>query len=406
MIKGRDTMKSILGAAIAAVASLIAGNVAADTVKVGLIANFTGGMAIYGSQFQQAIQAYQAINGATVKDANGDIHTIEFLYRDTATTGPDKAKQLAEELVLRDRVSFLAGFDLSPHAMAVGDVANQAKTPVIIMNAATASITRGSPYYVRLSMTVPQFVVPTATWAYKNGIRKVYTLVTDFAPGYDAENYFTKTFKGLGGEIVGSERTPINERNFSVYMEKVLIAKPDALFMLQPGGATSIGFLKAYVERGLKAAGILLLGTGETQALYLAGFGDEVIGTITSFPYTETNTTPENIKLRAQLVKMFGDSAIPDIASAAAWDGTNLIYKAVAALGAKADGLKYVEFMKGQKLNSPRGPIMIDPEERDIVQNIYTRRVEKRDGRLVNIDIETTPMVKDPWKMENPPKGN
>jgi branched-chain amino acid transport system substrate-binding protein len=362
-------------------------------------------MAIYGSQFQQAIEAYQAINGKTVKTASGETHTIEFLYRDTATGGPDKAKQMAEELVLRDHVSFLAGFDLSPHAMAVGDIANQAKTPVIIMNAATGSITRGSPYYVRLSMTVPQFVVPTANWAYDNGIKKVYILASDFAPGYDAESFFTKTFKARGGEIVGDERTGLNERNFSVYMEKVLIAKPDALFMFQPGGATSIAFLKAYVERGLKAAGIKLLGTGETQALYLGGFGDEVIGTITSFPYTETNTNPENIKLRTQLVKMFGADAMPDIASAAAWDGTDLIYKAVAALGAKADGLQYIEFMKGQKLDSPRGPIMIDPEERDIIQNIYTRRVEKRDGKLVNIDIATTPMVKDPWKVENPPKA-
>ena len=373
-------------------------------MKVGLIANFTGGMAIYGSQFQQAIQAYQAINGTTVKGPDGTSHTVEFVYRDTATSGPEKAKQLAEELVLRDRVQFLAGFDLSPHAMAIGEVANQAKTPVLIMNAATASITRGSPYYVRLSMTVPQFVVPTANWANKNGIKKVYTMVTDFAPGYDAENYFTKTFKGLGGEIVGSDRTPINERNFSVFMEKVLIAKPDALFILQPGGATSIGFLRAYVERGLKAAGIQLLGTGETQALYLAGFNDDVIGTVTSFPYTETNTYPANIKLRAQLVKMFGENAIPDIASAAAYDGTELIYRAVAALGPKADGLKYVEFMKGQKIDSPRGPIMIDPEEREIVQNIYTRRVEKRDGKLVNIDIDTAPMVKDPWKQDNPAK--
>jgi len=398
-------MKS-LRVAIAAAASLFAASASADTVKVGLIANFTGGMAVYGSQFQQAIQAYQAINGTTVKGPKGEDITIEFLYRDATTAGPARAKQLAEELVLRDKVHFLAGFDLTPHALAVGDVANQAQTPVIIMNAATASITRTSPYYVRLSLTVPQYVVPIANWAYKNNIRKVYTVVSDFAPGYDAESFFSKTFKGLGGEIVGSLRTPMTETNFSVYMEKVLAAKPDALYMMQPGGATSIAFLKAYVERGLKDANILLMGTGETAALYLKNFSDDVIGTISSFPYTETNTTPENVKLRAQLVKMFGPDAIPDIASAAAWDGTDLIYKSVAALGANAEGLKYVDFMKGQKLNSPRGPIMIDPEERDIVQNIYIRKVQKIDGRLMNIDLETAPMVKDPWKMENPPKSN
>jgi branched-chain amino acid transport system substrate-binding protein len=400
-------MKSLLAALATALVSLLAAHAnAADTVKVGLIANFTGGMGVYGQQFHQAIQAYQAIHGTTVKGPNGETITIEFINRDATTAGPAKAKQLAEELVLRDKVQFLAGFDLTPHALAVGEIANQAKVPVIIMNAATASITRTSPYYVRLSMTVPQYAAPIASWAYKNNIRKVFTVVSDFAPGYDAEAYFSKTFKAAGGEIVGSLRTPMTETNFAVYMEKVLLAKPDALYMMQPGGATSIAFLKAFMERGLKAANIQLMGTGETAALYLKNFSDDIIGTISSFPYTETNPSPENVKLRAQLVKMFGEDAIPDIASAAAWDGTALMYKAVAALGAKADGLKYVEFMKGQKLDSPRGPIMIDPEERDIVQNIYIRKVVKQDNRLVNIDIDTIPMVKDPWKMENPPKSN
>jgi branched-chain amino acid transport system substrate-binding protein len=399
-------MKPLLRMVAAAFALLIACSASAQTVKVGLIADFTGGMAVYGSQFQQSIQAYQALNGTTVKGPKGETITIEFIYRDAATGGANTAKRLAEELVLRDKIDFLAGLDLTPHAMAVADVANQAKVPVIIMNAATASVTRASPYFVRLSMTVPQYVVPIAKWAYKNNIKKVFTLVSDYAPGYDAETYFTKTFKEQGGEIVGSLRSPLNETNFSVYMEKILAAKPDAIYMMQPGGSTATGLLNAYVERGLKAAGILLMGTGETQAVYLQGASDDIIGTISSFPYTETNETPENAKLKAQLIKMFGDKAIPDIASAAAWDGTGLIYKSVAAIGAGAEGIKYVDFMKGQKLNSPRGPIMIDPDEREIVQNIYVRKVEKRDGKLVNIDIETTPMVKDPWKIENPPKSN
>lgn len=400
-------MKSLVSAVAAAALSLTTGIAAnADTVKIGMIADFTGGMAIYGSQFQQAVQAYQAVHGNSVKGPNGETITIEFLNRDAASGGAEKVKQMAEELVLREHVRFLAGFDLSPHAISVAEIANQAKVPVIIMNAATASITRLSPYYVRLSMTVPQYVQPIAKWAYKNGIRKVFTVVSDYAPGYDAETYFAKGFKEAGGEIVGSLRTPLNETNYAVYMEKVLAAKPDALYMMQPGGAPAIAFLRAYVERGLKAAGIQLMGTGETQALYLGNFSDDVIGTVTSFPYTETNATPQNVALKAQLVKMFGANALPDIASAAAWDGTDLIYKSVAALGAKAEGLKYVDFMKGQKLDSPRGPIMIDPVERDIVQNIYVRKVEKRDGKLVNIDIETAPMVRDPWKIDNPPKEN
>jgi len=399
-------MNALMRTAVLAATALFASSaIAAETVKVGVIADFTGGMAIYGSQFDQAIKAYQAVHGNSVKGPKGEAITIEFLNRDAASSGAEKAKRLAEELVLRDQVKFLAGFDLTPHAMAVAEPATQAKVPVIIMNAATGSVTRASPYFVRLSMTVPQYVVPIAKWAYKNGIRRVYTLVSDYAPGYDAESYFIKTLKQQGGEIVGSMRSPLNETNFSVYMEKILAAKPDAIYMMQPGGATAMGLLNAYAERGLKSAGILLMGTGETAALYLADYhSDDVIGTITAFPYTETNDRPENKLLKTQLTKMFGERAIPDIASAAAWDGTDLIYKAVAALGASADGMQYVNFMKGQKLNSPRGPIMIDPEERDVIQNIYVRKVEKRDGKLVNIDIETTPMVKDPWKQENPAK--
>jgi branched-chain amino acid transport system substrate-binding protein len=399
-------MKWIIGAATAAVISLSASAAMADVVKIGLIADFTGAFAVWGQQFQQAIEAYQAVNGKTVKGPDGKENEIQFVYRDNASAGPDKTKQLAEELVLREKVKMLAGFDLSPHAMAVGEIATQAKIPVIILNAATASIVRGSPYYVRVSMTIPQHVVPLAQWAFKNGIKKVYMITSDYAPGHDAEQYFSKEFKRLGGEIVGSDRSPIKETNYGVYMEKVLQAKPDALYMFQPAGAPSVALVKAYSERGLKTAGIKLLGTGETQQNMMDQFTDDIIGTVTSFHYTETNTNPLNIELTKQLKKMFGDKAEPDIASVAAWDGTDLIYRSVAALGPSAEGMKYVDFIKTSKINSPRGPVEIDPVERDVVQNIYIRRVEKRDGKLVNVDIETFPMVKDPWKLDNPAKTN
>lgn len=399
-------MRLLKGVVTAAALSLSAGVASADVVKIGLIADFTGAFATWGTQFQQAIEAYQATYGKTVKGPDGKQHEIQFVYRDSASQGPDKAKQLGEELVLREKVKMLAGFDLSPHAMAVADIANQAKIPVVIMNAATASITRGSPYYVRVSMTIPQHVVPLAQWAIKNNIKKVYMITSDYAPGHDAEAYFSKEFKRLGGQIVGSDRSPIRETNYGVYMEKVLQAKPDALYMFQPAGAPSNALVKAYTERGLKTAGIKLIGTGETQQIFLPQFTDDIIGTITSFHYTETNTNPENIKLKDALKKKFGDKAEPDIASVAAWDGTDLIHKSIAALGPSAEGLKYVDFIKNSKLNSPRGPAQIDPVERDVIQNIYIRRVEKRDGKLVNIDIDTIPMVKDPWKIDNPPKSN
>ena len=399
-------MKWFVSAATAAILSLSAGAAAADTFKIGLIADFTGAFATWGTQFQQAIDAYQAVHGKSVKGPDGKQIDVQFVYRDNASAGPDKTKQLAEELVLREGVKMLAGFDLSPHAMAVADISKQAKIPVVIMNAATASITRGSPYYVRVSMTIPQHVVPLAQWAWKNGIKKVYMITSDYAPGHDAEEYFSKEFKRLGGQILGSDRSPITETNYGVYMEKVLQAKPDALYMFQPAGSPSVALVKAYTERGLKAAGIKLLGTGETQQLFLPAFSDDIIGTVTSFHYTETNTNPENIALKAQLKKMFGDKAEPDIASVAAWDGTDLIYRALGALGPSAEGLKYVDYITHEKIKSPRGPVEIDPSERDVVQNIYIRRVEKRDGKLVNVDIDTVPMVHDPWKLDHPAKTN
>ena len=399
-------MKWLVSAAAAAALSLSAGAAsAADVVKIGLIADYTGAFAMWGQQFQQSIEAFQAVNGKTVKGPDGKDIEIQYVYRDATSAGPEKSKQLAEELVLREKVKFLAGFDLSPQAMAVADIATQAKVPTVIMNAATASITRGSPYFVRVSMTIPQHGTVAGRWAAKQpGIKTVITAVSDYAPGYDAETYFTKEFEKGGGKVIDKIRMPQQETNYATYMEKILQAKPDAMFIFLPAGSPSIALVKAYIERGLKTAGIRLIGTGETQQVLLQSLPDEVVGTVTGFHYTETNTNPENLKLKAQLTKMFGEKAVPDVASVAAWDGTNLIYQAVAALGANADGLKYIDFMKGKKINRPRGPIEIDPETRDIIQNLYVREVRKVDGKLVNIDIGQEDMMKDPWKIDNPEK--
>jgi len=397
-------VKAILSAAAVLVALWSGPASAADVFKIGVIASYTGAFATWGTQFQQAIEAFQAVNGKTVKGPKGEDIEVQIVYRDAASAGADKAKQLAEELVLREKVKVLAGFELSPHAMAVADIANQAKVPVIIWNAATASITRGSPYYVRVSSTIPQWGQSMGQWAAQNGIKTAYTIVSDYAAGHDAEVYFQKAFKAAGGTIVGSARTPQQETNFAAYMERALQAKPDAIYMFQPGGSPSIAFVKAFTERGLKQAGIKLLGGGEFAELYLPHFNDDVIGVISVNHYTETNTLPENKVMREQLTKMFGDKGVTDIASVGAWDGMAVIYAALREVGAQADGLKLIDAMKGKILKSPRGEIMIDPEERDIVQNVYVRRIEKINGKLTNVDIATIPMVKDPWKLDNPVK--
>ena len=399
----RRVMSAAVGIAIVAISFRTAG---AATIKVGVIASFTGSFASWGRQFQDAIEAYQAVYGKSVKGPDGKTYDIEFVYRDTTSGGPDKAKQLAGELVLGDRVKFLAGFDLSPYAMAMAEVSTQAKVPVIIMNAATASITRGSPYYVRVSFTIPQLIQPAAQWSLKNGVKTAYTLVSDYAPGYDAEGYFVKTFKAGGGEILGSARTPLNETNFAAYQEKVLQAKPDMLFMFQPAGAPSIAFMKTFVERGLKAANIKLMGGGEVQEALLPSLPDDVTGTLSAAAYTPTNNYPENTKLKMQLEKLSNGKSIADPASAAAWDGVNVIYKAVSALGDQADGIKYVDFLKGKTFDSPRGKITIDPVERDVIQDVEIRRVDKIGGKLVNVVIDRIADVKDPWKLDNPARAN
>lgn len=396
-------MKRLLIAALALVLSFGTAS-AAEVFKIGLIASYTGVFATWGPQFQHAIEAYQAIHGKTVKGPKGEEIEVQLVVRDAASGGPDKAKQLAEELVLREKVKMLAGFELSPHAMAVGEIATEAKVPVVIMNAATASITRGSPYYVRTSLTIPQWSYTFGKWAAGHGYKKIFIATSDYAPGHDAEEYFERGFKEGGGEIIGKLRTPLSTVDFAPYVERIKNADPDALYMFQPGGTPSISFIKTFLERGLKKDGIQLLAGGELAEIFLPNFPDETVGALTVTHYTETNDRPENQQLRAKLKEMFGDKAVTDIASVGAWDGIKLIYKALEKVGADAPGEAYIDAMKGQRLSSPRGEIMIDPVERDVVQNIYIRRLEKIDGKLINVDIDTIPMVKDQWKIDHPAK--
>jgi len=399
-------LPGLAAVAALALAPLATPAAAADVFKIGLIADYSGAFATWGPQFENAFRAYQAINGKTVKGPKGEDIDVQLVTRDSASAGPDKAKQLAEELVLREKVNMLAGFDLSPHALAVAPIISETKVPAIIMNAATSSITRASPYFVRVSNTIPQWADTMGKWAAQNGIKTAYVLTSDYAPGNDAVEYFTKSFTAAGGKVVGAEKTPIQETNFASYMEKALQAKPDALYMFQPGGSPSIAFVKAYVERGLKAAGIKLLGNGEFAEIFLPNFSDEVIGTISVNHYTETNSLPENQQMRAELHKLYGDKGVTDIATVGSWDGAQFIYLALKAVGAHAPGAAYIDAMKGKEIKSPRGPIMIDPAERDIVQNIYVRRIDKVGGKLTNTDIATFAMVKDPWKIDHPAKSN
>src|SRR5213593_1623087 len=382
---------ALIGAAIALAATVVQ---AQNVVKLGLIGEFSGPFAEYGQQIYGGMKAYMKQHGDTVAGKK-----IEVVQRDTTGPAPDVAKRLAQELVTRDNVDFLVGFGLTPNALAVAPVATEAKKPMIVMNAATSIITTKSPYIVRVSMTLPQITEPMAIWAAKNGIKKVYTVVSDYGPGLDAEAAFTKAFKASGGEIVGSVHIPLKNPEFAPFVQRVKDAKPEAIFLFLPAGEQGIGFMKGYKERGLAEAGIRLIATGDiTDDGVLEAMGDPTIGLITSFHYSAAHDSPENKAFIKAYAEANGTKLRPNFMAAAGYDGMAAIYEALKKTQGSTDGDKVIAALKGLKLTSPRGQIMIDPETRDVVQTVYIRKVEKTGGGLYNVEFDKFPDQKDPGK--------
>jgi branched-chain amino acid transport system substrate-binding protein len=366
-----------------------------NTIKVGVIAAFSGPFAAYGEQIEAGMKAYMQQHGATVAGKK-----VELVTRDTKGPAPEVAKRLAQELITRDHVQFLAGFGLTPNAMAVAPVVSEAKVPMIISNAATSSITTKSPYITRVSMTIPQIAEPLAQWALKNGIKQVYTVVADYGPGIDAETQFTKTFKGGGGEIVGSVRTPLSNPDFSAAIQRVKDAKPQAVFVFLPAGEQGIAFMKGFNERGLAQAGIKLIATGDiTDDHVLDAMGDPTLGMITAFHYSAAHKSPENEAfLKAYAAANDAKVGAPNFMAAAGYDTMHVVYEVAKKLDGNIDGDKAMAAIKGMKWTSPRGPVEIDPQTRDINQTVYIRKVEKASGKLANVEFDKIPDVKDPGK--------
>jgi branched-chain amino acid transport system substrate-binding protein len=383
--------RAMIGAAMLGVAGTLQ---AQGVVKLGLVAEFSGPFAQYGQQILGGMKAYMKQNGDTVAGKK-----IEIVQKDTTGPAPDVAKRLAQELVTRDNVDFLVGFGLTPNALAVAPVATEAKKPLIIMNAATSIITTKSPYIVRVSMTLPQITQPMAQWAAKNGIKKVYTVVADYGPGLDAEAAFTKAFKAAGGEMVGSVHTPLQNPDFAPFVQRVKDAKPEAVFLFLPAGEQGIAFMKSYKERGLADAGIKLIATGDiTDDGVLDAMGDPTLGLVTSFHYSASHNSPENTAFKKAYAEANGTTLRPNFMAAAGYDGMAAIYEALRKTNGSTDGDKIMAALKGMKLASPRGAIMIDPETRDVVQTVYIRKVEKTGGGLYNMEFDKFPEQKDPGK--------
>jgi len=377
----------------AAVAALLAAPVAAeaqDTVKIGLIMPYSGQFADTAVQMDNGIKLYVQRHGTSVAGK-----TVELIRKDTGGVAPDVAKRLAQELVVRDKVDILAGFVLTPNAIAAADVSAEAKKLMVIMNAGTSIITTKSPYSTRTSVTLPQVSEAFGTWAAGSGIKKVYSMVSDFGPGHDAEQGFQRTFKAAGGEIVGSVRFPVANPDFSTFVQRAKDLNPEALFLFMPAGAQPAAFAKALTERGIDPRTTKVLGTGEVTAeAALKGMGDAALGIVTAWNYDHFQDTGINKAFVKDYAAAFNRN--PDFISVGGYDGMHLIYEALKKTGGNTDGAALIEAAKGMKWASPRGPIAIDADTRDVVQNIYIRRVEKVDGTPQNVIFHTIESVKDP----------
>jgi len=382
----------VVAAALAALwLSVADSGFAQDTVKIGFILPMTGQQQSTGKQESAAIKLFMAQHGDTVAGKK-----IELIVRDDSAV-PDNTKRIAQELIVNEKVAFVAGFGITPTALAVAPLSKESKTLEIVTAAGTSIITERSPYIARTSFTMAQSTVPMADWAADNGIKKVVTMISDYGPGIDSEQSFTAEFKKKGGEVLEAIRFPLASPDFAPFLQRAADQKPDAIFVFVPSGQGGI-FVKQFVERGLDKAGIKLIGPGDTMDDdLLNGMGDAVIGTVTAHMYSADHDSATNKAFVAAFEKANGGMR-PNFMAVSAYDGMHLIYEALKKTGGKTDGDSLIDAMKGMAWESPRGPISIDPQTRDIVQSIYIRKVEKKNGQLYNVEFATFPAVKDPIK--------
>jgi branched-chain amino acid transport system substrate-binding protein len=381
-----------VGAACAAAATLAtAGGAQAQDIKIGFILPMTGQQQSTGRQEAAAAKLYMAQHGDTVAGKK-----VVLIVKDDGAV-PDNTKRIAQDLIVNDKVTFLAGFGVTPAALAVAPLASEGKTPEIVTAAGTSIITEKSPYIARTSFTLAQSTVPMADWAAQNGIKKVVSMVSDYAPGADAEKSFKDEFTKKDGQVLESIRFPLANPDFAPFLQRAADQKPDAIFVFVPSGQGGI-FVKQFVERGLDKAGIKIIGPGDvTDDDLLNGMGDAVVGTITAHFYSADHDSPAN-KAFVAAFKAANNGMRPNFMAVSAYDGMHLIYEALNKAAGKTDGDSLIAAAKGMAWESPRGPVSIDPDTRDIVQNVYIRKVEKKNGELYNVEFATFANIKDPIK--------
>jgi len=382
MLVNRIALSILLAGSALPAASISA--TAQEKLRIGMISDFTGPFANVGIRLRYGIETFLAEKGNKVGGRE-----VELIYRDVGNGSPAVAKQIAEELVVRDKVQMIGGFSVTPEVFAAAPVVTEGKIPSVIMVPSTPALMKMSPYFVRTSNNMISTVVPGADWAYKQGKRRAYIVVADFAPGHQVQETFKKKFTELGGTIVGEDRAPLSTVDYAPFAERIARANVDMVQMFVPTGTPSITFMRGLAAQGVFSKGLMVIGVGETDEADLPGFDDSVIGVYTSFYYASTLNNPENVAFKQKLAAKFKD-AIPAPFAVAGYDSMNVLYKmAESQAGKTFDGDSAVKSVLGYKWNSPRGPVMIDPASRDIVENYYIRKVEKVDGRLQNVVVDT-----------------
>lgn len=386
--------KSSVSLALALLAStLSASALAAEPLKIGMVLPLSGPYAAYGQQIERGARVYLQQHGGNIAGRK-----VELVLKDDTGVAPEVSKRVAQELLSTNKVDILAGFGLTPAALAVAPLATAARKPMIVMNAAASKITTQSNYIVRVSQTLPQVTAPLATWSAMNRVRKVFTLVSDYGPGHDAETEFKRTFKSLGGEIVGDARVPVGQLDFAKVLPRIKATQADAVFLFVPPGEQTVAFIKAFAQAGLDKVGVRIIATGDlTEEGSLDAMGDSALGLITAHHYAESHTSPENKAYVKDYTQAYPTHR-PNYMSVGGYDGLQLIAKVLAKTGGDASGDRFVATAKGLSWTSPRGVMTIDALTRDVVQTVYIRKVQRVNGKLQNVEFDKIANVKDPGK--------
>ena len=359
-------------------------------IRIGIVYSYTGSSPTAGPALDASIAAWMAMHNQLVGGRK-----VEIIRRDDTGPAPDVAARQAQELVVSDHVDFLMGSIFTPDAIAIMRVSTAAKVPFFIVNAATNGILTNAPYTFRFGASIQQNTAPLAIWAAKSGIKTVYTVVSDYAPGVESDKVFGSAYTAGGGKVLGDLHVPVTASDFTSYMQRVKDAKPEANFAFVVAGSPSIAFFKASKLAGFEAAGIKTIVNGATvDDLDLDAIGDYALGVISCAQYSWTHKSRLNDAYLAAYRRAATNGVKnPDFMAEGGYDIMSAIDRVVSAQTGPLDLDKTLATLKGLKLDSPRGPIQIDPKTRELIQNIYIRRVQKVGGILANVEFETFPQI-------------